>query len=309
MGHFEIYFRLRERWGILLEIFREPYPKFSPAFYVMFSMWVAASFSRKINKFDVLVKTAAFAMSCVLIAPVFLQPSSRLPLLTRDDWHEIESSGKLIEWLPENSCVIDVSQNRGVSSFFQVRYAEHLSDLRHLRVTWINDAFQQLGRSVDGGDTCLVASDQPFAALVPVNGKSPNKLGNVFFGDQYPLGGTKNCEYRRSAYVVLYQRHCIVSLDFTSSDRQMNNLMIDFGSEQTNLAPLLKVHQSHPHTLFFESFDPKVTSASLDVVCGSGDIGEVRRQVRLESGSRFDLRDMPSNYKDCRFDRIQLLEM
>lgn len=279
MGASRLYFELRNSLPSLLQVFREPYPKFSPLFYILVFLFIAARISL-LKTFRIrLLGMLTAPVVVFLIYPIFQSYESTPLLISRQEWKEIERSGPNLEVLPPNSCVFDVSQNRDIAAFFQARYSSVHADLRHLRVTWVNEAYQRLGIEIDGPDRCLTRTLAPFAVLKPLAGKSPKALTNVYFANDNRRGAP-TCVRSDSKYITTYNRHCIFAIESKGSGKQTNNVFIDMFDKWISLRGYGEQSIERIDQLYIENYDASISHARVMVMCNE----------RLREYLLFDLR-------------------
>lgn len=272
MGNLNLYFELRTALPVALQIFREPYPKFSPLFYVMLTAWSGYHLTTLSLYRSKAVRFLLLVSSVYLVVPVFLQ--ARVPsfVLSLRDWRLVEESGLLLSSLPNRSCVMDISNNRDVATFYQTKYPEKHAELRHLRVTWVNESAEHLDIDLDGSDQCLKRSTMPFAVLNPVKGKSPSSVKNVVLNNRESTSRWDTCRQEKSTYVTTYRQHCIFAVEVKTTESQRNHVYVDWFGDPIDLFSILGDTESDQYSLYVESFDLTQMRATMRIEC-SGALG------------------------------------
>ena len=290
VGHYAIYWKLWEQLPSTLQIFREPYPKFSPMFYIMFSAWCVFWLDGRSQRNGYLPKLMLAVLAIYLVAPIYFVPKRPVLQPSLSDWAQIEASGKLLGKLPPQSCVLDISMNRNLSAFYQASYPQVHSRLDHLRPTWVNDGLHKLGRNADGQEQCLTKSRKPFGVIVADGDLSLLKSSKIHLGEIH--GGTLpgTCLSDHERFVRIYRRHCITAIEVKTMTTQDNQIFIDWNLGSVGISSFFHVHPTEISSIYIESFDNYAPPRSVSLRCAiqHGQSIEYSKTYKANGGVLFD---------------------
>ena len=272
MGHYQIYFDLRKQFPQILGMFREPYPKFGPLFYIFLWAFIAFSLSNLVKRSHfIFLNILIILLTGCLILPIFDYPD-RFDQLSQNDWATLEKDAHQILSLPTDPCIFDLSRDRNVLTYLQLKFPDKFTDLSNLRGFWRNDALVIQQKVVDRPNKCLQTDEAK--ALVLYSSSSNNiqadKRINLDFGND--VGNDLECLSRFEFFSIL-NRSCYFVLQLqNSNDGQIPGVYINFGLDRVDISKSFVDMEYAPDdlSLMYESYDSKLKSAILIVEYAHG---------------------------------------
>jgi hypothetical protein len=247
MGHFDMYFRIRNQLPAILGFFRDPYHKFAPGFLVVLYASLASIIGIYHKKYFVRWKPEIFL--CVVATFLFLpilnrqdnsgldQGSIPVGQMSNNEWTKLEKDLKSLDSLNKELCVIDVVNFRDPLTFAMLRRPELFSSLGALRTLLLNDSLKQIGRQVDGASPCLASTvtqvlvaKSPFDDWPDVETQSTLTNGNK-------LAAKSECLIKDTKWFALLNKRCVTDVSFTLGTFKSRVLEYNIGSSRVLFQP------------------------------------------------------------------------
>jgi hypothetical protein len=258
MGNYQIYFDLRAKIPSVLGMFREPYPKFGPAFYVVVWSFVAFSLStmREVLSKTKLLPLLVLVITLALIAPL-ARSTNRPVLMSHSEWSTFADDARRFNELPDDVCVFDRSKNRDVLTYLQLNYPSKFTNMENLRGFWRNDALALVGKTVDRPNTCLRNTTDPIVVIETVDGPSFLEDQRIVFESQSRKFDSLQCQRESFQYFTIVAGSCYFILQVKSNSEQSSAVYIDRFNERSEVSSTLfnKVLPKGGIRLFYESFE------------------------------------------------------
>ena len=266
MGNYQIYFDLRAKIPSVLGMFREPYPKFGPAFYVVVWSFVAFSLStiKEIHSKSKLLPLLVVVITLALIAPL-ARPTNRPVVMSHSEWSTFVSDARRFKELPDDVCIFDRSKNRDVLTYLQLNYPSKFTNMENLRGFWRNDALALAGKTVDRPNTCLRNTTDPIVVIETVDGPSFLVDQRIVFESQSRLTEFHRCKKESFQYFSIVAGSCYFILQVKSESEQSSAVYIDRSNERSEVSSTLfnKVLPIGGIRFFYESFEQGKSNAVL----------------------------------------------
>jgi hypothetical protein len=247
MGHFDLYFRIRNQFPAILGFFRDPYHKFAPGYLVVLYASLASIIGIYYKKYFVRWKPEIFL--CVAATFLFLPILNRqdnsgldqgpIPVgqMSNNEWTQLEKDLKSLNSMNNELCIIDVVNFRDPLTFAMLRRPELFSNLGALRTLLLNDSLKQIGLQVDGASPCLsptvtqvLVAKSPFTDWPDVETQSTLISGNK-------LVAKSECLVKETKWFALLNKRCVTDVSFTLGTFKSRGLEYNIGSSYSLFQP------------------------------------------------------------------------
>ena len=166
LARYSWFWDIRDRFSLVLGMFRDPYPKFAP----MAQIFLYATFGSLFAVFSSKFLSRSCKLLCAvtgiyLISPIFnpqLGISDSRPIQrdagyswSRDSLQSLEYAAKSLEHRWDNLCLYDLGSSRLQRVFLQLKYPQVFRNLRDLVPSSELEAYLSTGRNADLRVGCL----------------------------------------------------------------------------------------------------------------------------------------------------------
>ena len=247
MGHFDLYFRIRNQLPAILGFFRDPYHKFAPGYLVMLYASLASIMGIYHKKYFVRWRPEIFL--CVAVIVLFLPILNRqdnsgldqgpIPVgqMSNNEWTQLEKDLESLDSMNNELCIIDVVNFRDPLTFAMLRRPELFSNLGALRTLLLNDSLKQIGRQVDGASPCLASTaTQVLVAKSPFNDWPDVETQSTLI-DGNKLVAKSDCLVKESRWFALLSKRCVTDASFTLGSFKSRALEYNIGSSHVVFQP------------------------------------------------------------------------